>query len=125
MLNNPFAKLFYDKFQEEVLNQSTFYGSNETIDKTPLESKFIERFNLFLKRCGQQPVDTSHHYISDKKLAQFCSSLRFYMIRNVHKLPNVSSEFSHDKDLISLFDSSAQYLISLSQIGRASCRERV
>ena len=122
MLNNPFAKLFYDKFQEEVLNQSTFYGSNETIDKTPLESKFIERFNLFLKRCGQQPVDTSHHYISDKKLAQFCSSLRFYMIRNVHKLPNVSSEFSHDKDLISLFDSSAQYLISRSRYHRLKGR---
>ena len=79
MLNNPFAKLFYDKFHEEVLNQSTFYGDKETINKTPLESKFIERFNLFLKRCGQQTVDTSHHYIAEKKLAQFCSSLRFYM----------------------------------------------
>ncbi len=122
MLNNPFAKLFYDKFHEEVLNQSTFYGDKETINKTPLESKFIERFNLFLKRCGQQTVDTSHHYIAEKKLAQFCSSLRFYMVRNIHKLPNVTTEFSRDKDLISLFDSSAQYLISRSRYHRLKGR---
>ena len=44
------------------------------------------------------------------------------MIRNVHKLPNVSSEFSHDKDLISLFDSSAQYLISRSRYHRLKGR---
>lgn len=102
MLNNPFAKLFYDKFQEEVLNQSTFYGDKETITHGPLENKFIERFNLFLKRCGQKTIDISHHCISDKKLARFCSSLRFYMIRNVQNLPDITSEFSRDKDLISL-----------------------
>ncbi len=115
MLNNPFAKLFYDKFQEEVLNQSTFYGDKETITHGPLENKFIERFNLFLKRCGQKTIDISHHCISDKKLARFCSSLRFYMIRNVQNLPDITSEFSRDKDLISLFDSSAQYLINRSR----------
>ena len=77
MLNNPFAKLFYDKFHEEVLNQSTFYGSNETIDKTPLESKFIERFNLFLKRCGQQPVDTSHHIFPTRNWHNFVPAFAF------------------------------------------------
>ncbi len=112
MKNNPFAKLFYDKFQEEVLTPSIFYGNKKIIKKNPLETKFIERFNRFLKCCGQPLVDTSHHFIPGQRLAQFCSSLRFYMIRNVQNLPNVTSEFSKDKDLISLFDSAAQYLIS-------------
>jgi len=118
VLNNPFAKLFYDKFQEEVLNRSTFYGEKETIQKLPFEAKFLERFNLFLKRCGQKQIDTSHHYISDKRLALFCSSLRFYMVRNIQNLPDVTTEFSRDKDLISLFDSSAQYLISRNRYCR-------
>lgn len=114
MQNNPFAKLFYDKFQEEVLNKCIYYGEKETIPLGRLEARFIDRFNIFLKRCGQQEVDVSHHKISDQKLASFCSSLRFYMIRNAQNIPNLTSEFSHDKDLISLFDSSAQYLINRS-----------
>lgn len=115
MQNNPFAKLFYDKFQEEVLNKSTYYGEKENIPLGSLETRFIERFNVFLKRCGQPEIDVSHHMVSDQKLATFCSNLRFYMIRNVQDLPGVTSEFSRDKDLISLFDSSAQYLINRSR----------
>lgn len=118
MQNNPFAKLFYDKFQEEVLNKCIYYGEKETIPLGRLEARFIDRFNIFLNRCGQQEVDVSHHKISDQKLASFCSSLRFYMIRNAQNMPNLTSEFSHDKDLISLFDSSAQYLINRSRYYR-------
>ena len=112
MQNNPFAKFFYDKFQSDVLNKCTYYGENETIPLGDLESRFIERFNRFLTRCGQPQVEVSHHSIPDKKLAQFCADLRFNMVRNVQNIPNVSSQFSHDKDLISLFDSAAQYLIN-------------
>lgn len=112
MQNNPFAKLFYDKFQEDVLNKCIFYGNNETIPKTPLENKFMERFNRFLERCGQPQIDASHHNISDKKLAQFCADLRFYMISNIQNIQEPSSDFSHDKDLVGLFDSAAQYLIA-------------
>lgn len=115
MQNNPFAKLFYDKFHQEVLNKCVFYGKNETIEKSSLENKFMERFNRFLERCGQQPIDTSHHYIPDKKLAQFCADLRYYMIRNIQDLPERSNKYSQDKDLVSLFDSSAQYLIARSR----------
>ena len=123
MQNNPFAKLFADKFKSEVLNQSTFYGAKETIKKTALENKFMTRFNLFLERCGEKPIDTSHHFISDKKLAHFCSSLRFYMVRNIQDMPQVTSEFSRDKDLISLFDSAAQYLINRArQYRMRGCR---
>ena len=115
MQNNPFAKLFADKFQTEVLNKSTFYGDRETIKKTTLETKFMERFNLFLERCGEKPIDTSHHFITDRKLATFCSSLRFYMVHNIQDMPQVTTAYSRDKDLISLFDSAAQYLISRSR----------
>lgn len=112
MENNPFAKIFYDALQDDVLNKSISLNQNNN-EQTPVRvKKFLSELNRFFISSNVPPIDTERYAINEKELMRYALFLRGYMRDAQKVLHNIDSKFTCDQDIIRLFDASSHYVVS-------------
>ena len=112
MKNNPFAKVFKDAFQEDVLDKSLIVLKNEEKHRPERLNKFIGSLNKFLISCEEPPVNTSKHIINELNVIEYANFLRGYMRNSQDILNNIKNKFTYDDDLIKLFNKASNYLVA-------------
>ena len=112
MKNNPFAKIFHDALQDDVLNKSIVLNQNNN-EQTPARVKeFLSELNRFFINSEISPIDTQRYAINEKELMRYALFLRGYMRDAQKVLQNIDSKFTCDKDMLRLFDASSYYVVS-------------
>ena len=112
MKHNPFAKIFHNALQDDVLNKSIILNQNNN-EQTPARVKeFLSELNRFFISSGISPIDTQRYAINEKELIRYALFLRGYMRDAQKVLQNVDSKFTCDKDMLRLFDASSYYVVS-------------
>ena len=117
MLNNPFAKIFYDDFNSRVIKTCNLKTNNPT-QTHPSVNKTIHRINTYLAKCSdpKQPlqIDISNHNIPTRDFNDYCASLRATMIIGSKNIEDINSQMSLDENILNIFDITNQYFTTRS-----------
>lgn len=112
MNNNPFAKIFYNAMQEDVLHKSIFLNHSNNEQTPERVKKFLSELNCFFITSNIPPIDSQRYAIDEKSLRQYALFLRGYMRDAQKVLHNIDSKFTCDQDMLRLFDASSHYVVS-------------
>lgn len=110
--DNPFAKIFYNAFCNDVLFKSIFIGCENSQPLSLPTQKFIAQFNQFLNINNQAKIDLSQYIINEKKVLDFALFLRGYMRDSQEVLKKTTLKQTVDQNLIELFKASSNYIVA-------------
>ncbi len=116
MKNNPFAKVFRQAFEKDILSTAIYIpdvSDRPTIE--PRVSKFLNTLNNFLHTSGVAPILYQKYIIDEKKLLEYALFLRGYMRDAQSILSQLNPQHATDDNMISLFNASSEYVVSCNR----------
>ena len=103
MKNNPFAKIFKEAFNDDVLGKSLFLGRRELSSEPARVREFLSALNRFFVSADVAPLDVGRYAINEKALLHYALFLRGYMRDAQKVLQNVEAKYTCDEDMVSGF----------------------
>lgn len=111
MKNNPFAAVFRTAFYDDVLQGCVYTPTHNT--EYPARVKFFMRqLNRFISTAGEQPIMYPKYAFDEHRLFEYALFLRGYMRDSQNILSHLQQKHAIDKDLISLFNASSEYVVA-------------
>ena len=112
MKNNPFAKIFKEAFNDDVLGKSLFLGRRELSSEPARVKEFLSALNRFFVSADVAPLDVCRYAINEKNLLHYALFLRGYMRDAQKVLQNVEAKYTYDEDMVGLFEASSRYVVA-------------
>ncbi len=111
MQNNPFANIFRQAFEKDVLSGAVM-TPRTTINHAPRIKAFMSVLNTFLRQAGERPILYQHYAFNEQKLREYALFLRGYMRDAQKVLASLEQKYALDADLIRLFAASSEYVVA-------------
>lgn len=107
---NPFARIFYSSFIHKfpITSGNDKNNENSERDKKYI-SKFISHLNNFFEKNKTTDgkhlhIDENNHNLNKADIKYFAHSMCAIMISGSRYIPNISSKYTLDNNIITLFD---------------------
>lgn len=111
MIDNPFAKIFKNALETDVL-KSAIYTPTQINNFEPRVKLFMDSLNRFMKASGQKPIIYQKYLFDEHKLFEYALFLRGYMRDAQTILSELQQKYAVDTDLINLFEASSRYVVA-------------
>ena len=123
MKNNPFAKIFKEAFNDDVLGKSLFLGRRESSSEPARVKEFLQELNRFFISSGVAPLNVRQYAVNERALVHYALFLRGYMRDAQKVLQNVEAKYTYDEDMVRLFEASSRYVVACN--GKIKSEKRV
>ena len=111
MQNNPFAGVFRQAFEQDILKTAILLPAKK-VEYAPRVHHFMSALNAFLRQCGERPILYQHYCFNEVKLREYALFLRGYMRDAQKVLASLEQKYAIDNDLISLFGAAGKYVVA-------------